>query len=77
LQLTTLRSHSLVEGWQGKNLKTGTNAEAGGGILLTSLLLLVGSACFLIAPKTTSLGVALPTVAWGPPTSVTDQENGP
>lgn len=53
----------------GKNLKQGSNLEAGtwlsrglGGLLLTSLLLIVFSACFLINPGPPAQGVALPTV---------------
>ena len=36
-------------------------------MLLTSLLLMTWSACFLIDPRTTSLGVALPTMGWALP----------
>ena len=46
------------------------DAEALEG-LLTGLHLVACSACFLIAPRTTFPGMALPTMGWGPPTSIT------
>jgi hypothetical protein len=59
-----------------KEVRTGTHIglEPGGrswcrghgGVLLTGLLPLACSACFLIEPRTTSLGMAPPTM--GPPT---------
>jgi hypothetical protein len=33
-------------------------------VLLTGLLLIAGSACFLIEPRTTSSGMAPPTMGW-------------
>ena len=38
-----------------------------GSILLTDLLLMAFSACFLIEPRTTSPGVSLPTMSWALP----------
>ena len=49
---------------QGRNLEPGTDAEALDGVLRTTLLPLACSACFLIEPRTTSLGMALPTMGW-------------
>ena len=45
----------------------------GGRMLLTSLLRLACSACFLIEPKTISRGMAPPTM--GPPSLITNWEN--
>jgi hypothetical protein len=45
-------------------LEPGTDAEALDGVLRTTLLPLACSACFLIEPRTTSLGMALPTMGW-------------
>ena len=49
--------------------RTGTHAglEPGrghGGVLLTGLLLMAYSACFLTEPRTTSTGIAPPTMDW-------------
>jgi hypothetical protein len=40
-------------------------------VLLTGVFLMACSACFLIEPRTTSPGMAPPTMSW-PPTSVTN-----
>jgi hypothetical protein len=48
----------------GRNLEAGADAEAGcEGVLLTGLLPKVCSACSLIEPRTTSPGMAPPTMA--------------
>lgn len=68
--LTCLSPHLTVYRNQGKS-----NQEAGGsnrhrdhgGVLLTSLLSLACSASFVIAPRTTSPGVAPPTMFWDLP----------
>jgi hypothetical protein len=61
-----------------KEVRTGTHTgqELGGrswgrghgGMLLTGLLPLACSICFLIEPKTTRAGMAPPTMAWALPT---------
>ena len=50
---------------QGGILEAGADAEAMEG-LLTGLFLMARSACFLLDPRTTSPGMAPPTVGWGP-----------
>lgn len=48
---------------QGRNQEIGTEADTGGR-LLANLISMACSACSLLQPRTTYLGVALPTVAW-------------
>ena len=61
--------HHVVKSRQ--ELKAGTggrNRSRGHGErLLIGLFLMAGSACFLIEPRTTSLGMVPPTVGWAPP----------
>jgi hypothetical protein len=45
-----------------KEVRTGTQTEAHGRMLLTGLLFMTFSFCFLIQPKTTSQGMAKPTL---------------
>lgn len=54
------------EGRQSRNsIKQGRSWSRGhGGELLTGLLLLAYSVCFLILPRTTCRGMAPPTVSW-------------
>ena len=52
--------------YTGWNLEAGADEEAMEGYLLTRLLSLACSSCFLIEPRTTSIGMAPPTM--GPPT---------
>jgi hypothetical protein len=49
----------IVQGSQGRNLEVVTDAEA-----IEECYLLACIACLLIAPRTTSPGVPLPTVSW-------------
>ena len=48
--LTLLHHNPIIEGSQGRNLKAGVDAEAIEGVLLTGLLFMISSACFLIEP---------------------------
>ena len=60
-----------------EEVRTGTQAElesggrswcrGHGGVLLTGLLPMACSACFLVEPRTTSPGMALPTMGWALP----------
>jgi hypothetical protein len=53
---------------QSRNLEAGADAEAmEGWVLLTDLLLMACSACFLIEPRTTSPVMVPPTVGWALP----------
>jgi hypothetical protein len=54
----------IIEGKQGRNLEAGADAEGMGGLLLTGLLSMACLVCFLLEPRTTSPGVAPPTVSW-------------
>jgi hypothetical protein len=47
-----------------KEVRTG---RGHGGMLLTSLLLMACSSCFLIEPRTTSPDIAPPTICWALP----------
>jgi hypothetical protein len=54
--------------WAGQDLGGETEAEEfHGGVLLTGLILMASSACFPIAPRITSPGMALLTMAWDLP----------
>jgi hypothetical protein len=55
---------------QGRNLEAGADAEAMEAMLLTGVLPLACSACFLIEPRTTSPGMTPPTM--GPPLLITN-----
>ena len=55
------RRESGQELKQGQNLEAGADAEAR-GVWLTGLLITSCPVCFLIEPRTTSLGMASPTV---------------
>lgn len=60
-------SQSITEGVRaGSQTEQGpkADAEAMGGVLPTGLFLLVHSVCFLIYPRTTCPGVALPKMGW-------------
>jgi hypothetical protein len=46
-------------------------------MLLIGLLSMAFLSCFLIVPRTTGLGVALPTVSWPLPTSLINEDNAP
>ena len=59
--------HVAVHHWRmsGQELKHGRNLEAGADAeAIEECCLLACSACFLIKPRTTSLGMAPPTVGW-------------
>jgi hypothetical protein len=58
-------SQSITEERQGRN-KAGTKKHHG-GVLLTGLLFMACSACFLQELRTTHLVVAPPTVGWALP----------
>lgn len=60
LWLTHPESHS-TEGKQGRNTQSRTVADHQ-GTLFTCLVLLVGTVCFLIHPRTICPGMALPSV---------------
>lgn len=50
----TLRSNSVTDRSQGRHLEAGTEAEAiHRGTLLTALLFMAWSVCFLLSPRTT------------------------
>jgi hypothetical protein len=71
----TLPQHwsPLKEVNPGRNLDAGADLEAmEGGCLLTYSPCLPCSACFLIEPKTTSPGMAPPTMGWALPHSITN-----
>jgi len=53
---------------EGRNLEAGADAEAMEGVLLTGLLSLACSGCFVIELRTTSQGMAPPTMGWAIPT---------
>jgi hypothetical protein len=55
---------------QGRNLEAGADAEAMEGMLLTGLLSMTCSACFVIELKTTSPGIAPPKMGWASPTII-------
>jgi hypothetical protein len=46
----------------GRNLEAGANARVTGGCFLLACSIMACSVCFLIKPRTTSPGVALPTM---------------
>lgn len=52
----------IIKGSRGRNLEAGRNWWGRGGALLTGLPLIACSACFLVEPRTTNLGVAPPTM---------------
>lgn len=52
---------------QGRTLDAGAYAELHGGVLLTGLLHMAYSACFLIEPRTNRPGMAPLTMVWALP----------
>jgi hypothetical protein len=75
LQFYTAVHHQRKSGQEHKQVRKQELMQIHGGMLLTGLLPLACSACFLIEPKTTSPDMAPPTM--GPPTLITNQENAP
>lgn len=67
------RRQEYKQGW---NLEAAADIEAMRVVLLTGFLQMPWSACFLMAPRTTSLRVAPIMVSW-PFLSANNQENAP
>ena len=53
-------------------MEAGADAEAMDGVLLTAMLTVACSACFLIEPKTTSIRNGITQNGLGPPPSITN-----
>jgi hypothetical protein len=63
--LATLRSHSITEGSQDRNMESGTDTEAMEECHFLGLLFMVCSVCFPILPKITYPGMGKqPTMSW-------------
>ena len=68
------QKQSEQEPKQGRNLETGADAKGLVGLLLTDLLPMACSACFLMVPRPTSPDGTTHN-GLGPPPSITNEEN--
>jgi hypothetical protein len=67
--LLELHFHSTVHHWRKSGRDPGGRSwcRGHGGMLLTGLLIMACSPCFLIEPRANSPGMALPTMGWALP----------